>query len=148
MRKFITVFLLSCSTSALATENNFIVDKINNSCSNWGQSISFRFKDNSVERKTINITISEFKLNIEEKKFYFSDFSKSGTMSLCQLKYDNVFCENQDGYISLNKPYKLFKTGDIVQGEVFVKSSTPIKFNFTYTIPDISKSKPLVCRRY
>lgn len=148
MKKIIITFLLLSFTHAFAKNQQFVVEKIANSCSSWGHSLTFRFKDDSIEKKTINITISEFKQSIDERKFYFSDFSTSGSMSLCQLKYDNVVCENQEGFISLNKPFKEFKTGDYVEGEVFIKQSTPIKFNFKYTIPDISKNKPLVCRRY
>ena len=104
MKKIIFTVLLLSMSSAFAAEQDkkiFVVDKIANTCSSWGHSITFRFKDNSVEHNTVNITIFEWKQNVEEKKFYFSDYSTSGNMSLCQLKYDNFFCENQEGYIYL-----------------------------------------------
>ena len=148
MKKIIITLLLLSFSHAFAENKQFVVEKMTNSCSSWGHSLTFRFKDNSLDKKTINITIAEFKQNIEERKFYFSDFSTTGSMSLCQLKHDNVICENQEGYLLLNKSYKQFKTGDYVEGEVFIKQSPPIKFNFQYTIPDISNTKPLVCRRY
>lgn len=155
MKNMLMIFLCLNLTQAFAQEvktpqpeQKFVVDKIDNSCSSWGHSIIFRFKDNSVDKNIINITVFEWKHNIEEKKFYFSEFSSSGNMSLCKLKYDNFLCENKEGYISLNKPYKSFKTGDYIDGEVFVEQKPPIKFNFTYTIPDISKNKQIICKGY
>lgn len=148
MKKIITIGLLLSSMTVFAAPNTFVVDKIENSCAPFdGQAISFRFKDNSIDKNTILVSIWKWNDMVPQKQFYFSDtgLSTIGSMSVCHLENNKNKCDNMGGFITLNKPYKQFNTGDNVEGEIVITKPKLINFKFKHTIPSTAKTGPVMC---
>lgn len=148
MKKIITLGLLFSSMTVLAAPTSFVVDKIENSCAPFdGHAISFRFKETSTDKNTVVVSVWKWQDTVPQKQFYFSDtgLSTIGSMSFCQLNNGRNKCDTAGGFITLNKPYKEFKTGDNVEGEIVMTKPKVINFKFKHTIPDTSKSGPVLC---
>lgn len=148
MKNIITLALLFSSMTAFAAPNTFVVDKIENSCAPWdGHAISFRFKDNSLDKNMVLVSIWKWNDIIPQKQFYFSEtgISTIGSMSVCHLENNKNKCENVGGFITLNKPYKQFNTGDYIEGEIVITKPTLINFKFKHTVPGTSRTGPVLC---
>lgn len=147
MKKFITTAFLLCSFQAFAAQNQFVVDTIGNSCAPWdGHAISFSFKDNSPDKNILVLSIWKWDDKLPQKQFYLSGMiSPIGSMNLCHVQDNKNVCEVTTGFITLNKPYKSFKTGDYVEGEVVVTKPKLINIKFKHTIPDTSGTHHSFC---
>lgn len=151
MKKFIICVLLLSSLPAFAqpvTKNSqFFVDKIENSCAPWdGHAIRFIFKDNSVDKNMVVISIYKWDDKVPQTQFYLSGLiSPIGSVTSCHVKDNKNICEDTSGFITLNKPYKAFKTGDYVEGEVVITKPRTVTFKFKHTIPDTSRTSPVFC---
>lgn len=148
MKKIITICLLLTSITALADTNAFIVDKIENSCAPLsGPAVKFHFKDNSLDKNMILVSVWKLNDVTPQKQFYFSEtgLSTIGSMSVCHLENNRKKCDNGSGFLTLNKPYKQFNPGDSIDGEIVITKPTLINFKFSHTIVNTSKAKPLVC---
>lgn len=146
MKNFLLLFLISFTNFAFA-EENYIVNKIENSCAPWdGHAIYLGFKNSTNENETINISIWRWKDWHLTNSFDFdSKNSYYGSMNICFGNGSRAHCQLQNGTLKLNQYFKSFKPGDEVHGEVIITSPSSKKFNFSYIVKPQDPKNPMIC---